>query len=146
MKKFVLIFSFFLLGACVSREEMIRRHNEMIQSIEDKYDGLDREMLEFERDILSDMLEKEQMVDRARSSANFTSGIFSLIVDGSSGDMFSEDKTDREADKLRSKRKPRLEAINNLLDKKPQQNSPFGYAQNQQTSPTKRKLMRTSTN
>lgn len=122
MKKFSLV-SFFLLGACLSHEEMVRRHNEMIQVIEDKYDGLDRGMLEFERDILSHMLKKEEMIDRYRSSSNFTSGIFTLIADGSTGKMFSGDKENDEARELRKDREHRLEAINNLLDRKSQPTS-----------------------
>ena len=114
---------FFLLGACLSHEEMVRRHNEMIQVIEDKYDGLDRGMLEFERDILSHMLKKEEMIDRHRSSSNFTSGIFLLVTEGSTGDVFSGDKENDEGWELRKNRKHRLEAINNLLNRKLQPKS-----------------------
>ena len=119
MKKFSLV-SFFLIGACLSHEEMVRRHNEMIQVIEDKYDGLDRGMLEFERDILSHMLKKEETVDISRSSSDFTSGIFLLVTEGSTGDVFSGDKENDEGWELRKNRKHRLEAINNLLNRKPQ--------------------------
>lgn len=117
MKKSILIFPFLLLGACVSREEMIRRHNEMIQSIEDEYSGLDRGMLEFERDILSHMLKKEEAVNRGRSSANLTSGIILLAAEGSTEQLFSKDKENEKARELRETREHRLEAINNLLDK-----------------------------
>ena len=95
MKKSILIFPFLLLGACVSREEMIRRHNEMIQSIEDEYSGLDRGMLEFERDILSHMLKKEEAVNRGRSSANLTSGIIFLAAEGSTEQLFLRTKKTR---------------------------------------------------
>ena len=95
----------------------------MIQVIEDKYDGLDRGMLEFERDTLSHMLKKEEIVDRYRGSSNFTSGIFLLITEGSTGNVFSGDKEDDEARELRENRGHRLEAINNLLNRKLQPKS-----------------------
>lgn len=141
MKKFVLIFSFFLLVACVPHEERIRIHNEMIQSIENEYAGLDVGMLEFERELLSYMLKKEEMVDRGRSSSNFISGVILLAAEGSTKQLFAGDEENRRALELREKREHRLEAINNLLKNKRQQKKHALSAPTSKTSSRQRKLI-----
>lgn len=138
MKKFVLIFPFFLLGSCVSHEERIRMHNEMIQSIENEYAGLDVGMLEFERELLSYMLEKEERVNRGRSSSNFISGVILLAAEGSTKQLFAGDEENRRALELRENREHRLEAINNLLSKR-QQKKPALSASTSKTLRQQRK-------
>ena len=138
MKKFVLIFPFFLLGACVSHEECIRMHNEMIQSIENEYAGLDVGMLEFERELLSYMLEKEKRINRGRSSSNLISGIILLAAEGSTKQLFAGDEESRKALELRENREHRLEAINNLLSKRQQKKTALS-ASTSKTSSRQRK-------